>query len=369
MLSGFKKILGHTYSPLNVIELSSKNLLSNYKYLSSLNPKIKVVPVLKSSAYGHGIREIGKILDQVGAPFFCVDSIYEGYELLKAGVKTPILIMGYIDPENLKVKRLPFSYAVYSREFTLKVNKYQPGAKIHIFVDTGMRREGIEVSDLEDFISFIKDKTTLKIDGLMSHFAMAEKPNNTQTKNQVKNFNHAKEVIERIGVPVRYFHFGASSGLLNNKKLGQIGNVARVGIATYGIGSSKLKPVLRLATKIIQVKTLEKGKSIGYDFIFTANKKMTVGILPIGYYDGVDRRLSNLGFVRIGKKYCRILGRVSMNITAIDLSSIPHPKVGQEAEVFGREGKNSILESAKICKTIPYELLIHLASSTKRVVS
>ncbi len=368
MLSGFKKFLGHTYSPLNTIEISEKNLLFNYNYLSSINSKIKVAPVLKSNAYGHGIREIGKILDRVCPPFFCVDSIYEGYELLKAKVKTPILIMGYIDPENLKVKRLPFSYAVYSKDFALKVNRYQPGAKIHIFVDTGMHREGIEIGELAGFVQFIKNNTSLQIDGLMSHFAMAEKPNDSKTKKQVKNFEKAQEILKNMHVDIRFSHVGASSGILNNKSLGPIGNVARVGIATYGIGSSNLKPVLRLTTKIIQVKTLKKGESIGYDFTFTANKKMTVGILPIGYYDGVDRRLSNKGFVRIGKKYCKILGRVSMNITAIDLSSTARSKVGQEVEVYGREGKNSITESAKICKTIPYELLVHLAESTKRII-
>src|SRR5882672_7179144 len=102
------------YSPSNKIEISESALLSNYKYLSDLSA-LKIAPVLKSNAYGHGLPLVAKILDNVGAPFFCVDSLYEAYELLKISIKTPILIMGYTHPDNLKVKKLPFSFAVYDK--------------------------------------------------------------------------------------------------------------------------------------------------------------------------------------------------------------------------------------------------------------
>src|SRR5438552_2570091 len=105
MIDWFKKILRRNYYPLNKVEVSRENLLANYKYLSRINPKVKVAPVLKSNAYGHGIVLVAKILDKVSAPFFCVDSIFEAYQLYKAKIRTPILIMGYIDPKNLEVKR------------------------------------------------------------------------------------------------------------------------------------------------------------------------------------------------------------------------------------------------------------------------
>src|SRR3989344_6772460 len=120
MLKIFKKM----YKTLNRIEISRKNLLENYRFLSAINRKIKIAPVLKSNGYGHGIIEVAQILDKVGAPFFCVDSLYEAYELYKAKIKTPVLIMGYTNPENLKVKKLPFQYAVYDIGLAAVINNY-----------------------------------------------------------------------------------------------------------------------------------------------------------------------------------------------------------------------------------------------------
>ena len=156
MLNKIKKIFGREYHPLNRIEISRSALVHNYQYLSNLNKKILIAPVLKSNAYGHGLVQVAKLLDPLGAPFFCVDSIYEAYELLKAGIKTKILIMGYIDPENLKVKKLPFSYAVYNEEQLKVINKYQKGAGIHIKFDSGMHRLGITIDELSKFINTLK---------------------------------------------------------------------------------------------------------------------------------------------------------------------------------------------------------------------
>ena len=130
MLKNLIKIFRKEYQILNKIEISKDNLLNNYQYISSLDEKIKIAPVLKSNAYGHGILEVAKILDKGCAdwrvPFFCVDSLYEAYELLKAKIKTPILITGYTNPQNLKVKKLPFLYAVYTLDLLEAISKFQP---------------------------------------------------------------------------------------------------------------------------------------------------------------------------------------------------------------------------------------------------
>src|SRR5579863_9685663 len=128
ILANFKK----TYFPLNKIEISRTALLQNYQYLSDLS-NLKIAPCLKSNAYGHGLPLVAKILDNVGAPFLCVDSLYEAYELFNLKVKTPILIMGYTFLNNLKVKKLPFSFAVYDRETLEILSKYQPHIGIHLF--------------------------------------------------------------------------------------------------------------------------------------------------------------------------------------------------------------------------------------------
>ena len=305
MIDQLLNILKRDYQTLNLIEISKANLIHNYKFLTSLK-KIRIAPVIKSNGYGHGIINIAQILEQGCAdshvPFFCVDSLYEAYELLKAKIKTQILIMGYTDPENFRVKKLPFSFAVFDLETARILNKYQPNCKVHIFVDTGMNREGVPLNDLANFLQEIKKLSNIKIEGLMSHLASAD---------------DAKDA-------------------LNN----------------------------------IQIKILKANERVGYGGTFLAKKEIIIGILPIGYYDGLDRRLSNKGYVKIDNIFCKIIGKVSMNITTIDISKVKNPYIGQEVIVYSSnpQDKNSISNNAKICNTIPYELLVNLASSTRRIM-
>ncbi len=363
-LNIFKK----EYKTLNRIEISKDNLLSNYKYLSSLNRKVKIAPVVKSNGYGHGLINAAKILQKFKPPFFCVDSLYEAYELLKVTIKTPILIMGYTDPQNFKVKKLPFSYAVFDLEIAQVLNKYQPNCGIHVFVDTGMNREGVTLKDLPEFLKHLKKYPNLKIEGLMSHLASADDKKDPLNRLQISNFKRALEICKKSGVHPKWIHLQNSDGLAFNLRGCNV-NMARVGLALYGISNDpNLKPVLSLKSKIIQIKKLKKGNRVGYNGTFIAKEPITLGVLALGYYDGMDRRLSNKGFVLVEGVICPIIGKVSMNITTIDISKVKNPFVGQEAIVYSDnpKDKNSIQNCAKFCSTIPYELLINLASSTRR---
>ncbi len=365
----FLRIFKKDYQTLNRIEISKINLLKNYKYLSSL--KVKIAPVIKSNAYGHGIVNIAKILDSQGAPFFCVDSLYEGYKLLKAKIKTPILIMGYTDPENFKVKKLPFTFAVFDLETAGALNKFQSNCSIHIFVDTGMHREGISLSELPEFLNQLQQFSKLKVEGLMSHLASADNPKDPLNKTQIKNFKKTIDTCKKHGIKPKWIHLQNSDGLnLNLKDCGL--NMARAGLALYGISNnSNLKPALKLVSKLIQIKEVKKGESIGYDGTYKTKQDTIIGVLPIGFYDGVDRGLSNKGVVKIENTYCPIVGRVSMNLTTIDLSKLHNPKLGQEVLVYSDnpEDKNSIQNVAQICKKIPYEILVNLAQSTRRIIT
>ena len=370
ILSSFKR----QYSPLNRIEIAKSALLSNYKYLSSLS-HVKVSPVLKSNAYGHGLPLVAKILDNAGAPFFSVDSLYEAYELLKVGIKTHILIMGYTNPENFKVKSLPFSFAVYDKATLEVLYKYQPQAGIHLFVDTGMHREGIRIDELPEFLHYASQFKNLKIEGLMSHFGASDKYDDALTQQQVENFVVAQKLLKKYGFKPQWIHQGNSSALMHCGKYKKyIGNVVRAGLVTYGIDPEgkdiSLKPALRVITTLNQIKSLRKGESVGYDFTYKAKKDMTIGILPYGYYDGLDRRLSNKGYVTIDGVVCPLIGRVSMNISAVDISTVPNPAVGHEVIVYSdnKQDSNSLYNAARKAGTIPYVLLVHLASSTKRIV-
>ncbi|MBA3724030.1 MAG: alanine racemase [Candidatus Levybacteria bacterium] len=366
-------LLKRKYKPLNRIEVSSLALHHNYNYLAQ-SSGLAIAPALKSNAYGHGLGLVAKALDPVGAPFFCVDSIYEGYELLKEKIKTPILIMGYVDPDNLKGKKLPFLYAVSTKEMLEAVYRYQPHAGIHIFVDTGMHREGVPMDALPAIISQIQSMKGVHIEGLMSHFAAADVYGDL-TKEQVKNFQIAQVLFHTSGIQPKWIHMANSLGVLHYKKYrGKIGNLARPGIATYGIDplnkNTVLQPALTFSSTLVQIKDLAKGESSGYDFTFTAKKDMRIGVVAAGYNDGVDRRLSNVGFMKIGETFCKILGRVSMNLTMIDISEIKDSKVGNKVYVYTNVtlAKNSFNASAIMVDTTAYTLLVQLSPLTKRIV-
>lgn len=377
MLKQILNFFRKNYQTLNKIEISRANLLHNYHYLSSLSKKIKIAPVIKSDGYGHGIANVAKILESLDTPFLCVDSLFEAYQLQKARVKTKILVMGYTNPENFKIKKLSFSFAIFDLETAKILNQFQSDCNIHIFIDTGMHREGVTLEELPQFLDQNRKLTNLKIEGLMSHLASSESKNDPLFTKQIKEFKKAKEICKQFGINPKWYHIAATGSLINPQTrpiIGSVSNLARAGLALYGFSSStfdkNLRPALKLTTKIVQIKKVLKGERIGYDGTFTAKTNMTIAVLPTGYYDGVDRRLSNKGIFLVNNKSCQILGKVSMNINIIDVSNIPNAKVGQEVIVYSPDlkDKNSIVESAKICKTIPYDLLVNLAETTKRVI-
>lgn len=359
-----------SYRPLNKIEISKRNLVNNLKFLRSLNRDIAIAPVLKSNAYGHGIVKVASILDKMNCPFFCLDSIFEAYQLFEAKIKTPILIMGYVDPSNLSIKELPFSYAIWDFEQAARIADYQKGAKLHIFIDTGLNREGVKLEELESLLAKLKNLPDIKIEGLMSHLAIYTQ-NQPYPKMQVKNYQTALEIAANSGLNLKWKHLAASGGLMNEYTKGT--NMTRCGITIYGIdrenkSQGRLKPVLSLRTKIIQIKKISKGTRVGYDSTFEAKKDTVIGVLPIGYNDGVDRRLSNLGVVEVDGIFCPIIGKISMNVTTIDITEIKDPVLGQEVIVFSNNPKNpnSFENAAKLCQTIPHDLLVHLTPSMRR---
>jgi alanine racemase len=385
MLGFLSKILRGQSHPLNKIYISQVNLRHNYQYLASLKPGIKVAPVLKSNAYGHGIDLVGQILEEEDVPFFCVDSLLEAYQLRKVGVKKDILIMGYIDPASLK-KKLNFQFAVYNLELARVINRYQKNSQIHVFVDTGMHREGVPLECpilndkykidgeccLRHFLKELKNLEDIKIVGLMSHLAVGNKPNNPLTKQQLQNFSKAVKICQEEGIELKWKHLGGSNALLHLNS--SVINLVRAGLSIYGLDpdgkNPKLKPCLKLVTKVVQIKQISMGDKVGYNASFTARKTLTIGVLPIGYYDGVDRRLSNKGVVLKANKSCPIIGMLSMNMTTIDLSQAKEPKVGDEIVIFSDNPKdpNSFKTSANLCQTTPYVLFVNLGHTTRREI-
>jgi alanine racemase len=354
----------------------------NHQLLQQIYGNLPIAPVLKSNAYGHGLTLAARIFDKLRPPFLVVDSLYEAYELKKLRLKTPILIMGYTHHCNLLRKQLPFHWAVFDLETAKALNRSQRQCQIHLFVDTGMHREGVPFSLLDDFLSELRQMPNLQIAGLCSHFADADGMGpkaDEHTKQQIKTFRQAVQTLQKHGHDPVWRHITASAGTL--KKLAHRDcTMARVGLASYGISplvdhkktesgmAKKLQPALQFTSTIALIKHLEKGAWIGYGASFTAKRQMKIALLPIGYYEGIDRRLSNTGSVYVRGVRCQVIGRVSMNMTSIDVTEVKEVEVGDQVEVFGTDlaRENTITASANVAQTIAYELLVHLASSVRR---
>jgi len=334
------------YNSLNLIEISRGNLLFNFDYFSRLG---KVWPVLKSNAYGHGIGLITKILLERDFEYFVVDGYQEVLEIRKI-TKRPVLMIGAILPSNFsKIKWKNLAIMVQDKETIVNLGKLNKGIKIHLKVNTGMNRQGVDLKEVKEVIKLIKKYSKLELEGVFSHLAGGN------DLEQVKKFKEVKKIVGEV----KYFHLGATNG---------VGDIIRLGIGLYGIGKG-LKPVLKLKSKITKIREIGKGEKVSYGGIFTASKKTNIGVIPVGYFEGLDRRLSNKGFIKYKNKFYPIVGRVCMNMAIINFGKIK-PKLWDEVEIISNNSKdkNSIEKMAEICETIPYDILVKINSSIRRTV-
>ena len=379
MVNPFKR----KYKTLNTISVSSTALVNNYHYYQSLNKHALIAPVLKSNAYGHGLTNVAAVVDDlIKPPFICVDSLYEAFELQKTHINTQIMIMGYTFPDNYKtIRKMPFTFPVYDLESLESLNKYQPKSKVHIKIDTGMNRLGIQLNDIPNFINNINKYQHINIDGIYSHLSQAD--DNTKsnfTHKQIEVFKEAIKIFNNAGIRFKWRHICASAGAscIDDPDF----NLARVGLGFYGYSpvnkthpqnralTNNLTPALSLKSHLVQVKRVEKGSQISYAGTYTAKDTKVIGIIPMGYYDGIDRRLSNKGVVTIKGNKCPILGRVCMNLTVIDLTKVKNPRIGDHVTIIdaNKSAVNSLTRISQECSTIPYANLVGLSDSTKRII-
>ncbi|MBP9702592.1 alanine racemase [Candidatus Woesebacteria bacterium] len=372
----------NTYKVLNEITINKQALTNNYRYFVSENPQAKVAVVAKANAYGHGLEEIARFLDtNIHPPFICVDSLYEAYELLKLGIKNQILIMGYTNPENYAVwKKLPFSFSVFDKETLIALNKHQPGAKIHIKLDTGMCRLGLQPEELPELIKTLKTCNNLVVEGVFSHFSQADNPSKiTFTKRQIARFKMMAGELEAEGFEFKWKHIAASSGssFLRDPYF----NLIRLGLGFYGYtpfgphtkegrhGRKNLKPALKLTTHIAQIKNVSLGSEVGYSGTYRTKQKEVLAIIPLGYNEGLTRRLSNKGSVTlVDNSVCQIVGNISMDMTTLRLPRGSKAKVGDEVVVISDipSDLNSLSHHCQIIKDLEYSLLTGLHPSIRR---
>lgn len=372
------------YQTLNEITIDSSALINNYNYFQKINPNCYICPVLKSNAYGHGIFQIAQIIDKnfKKTPYIFVDSLYEAYELYKQDIKTPIIIMGYTDPQNYHVwKKLPFTFTVYDIDSLEALNKHQSHAKIHIKLDTGMCRLGLQKKDLPKFIETLKKYSNLQIEGIYSHLSQADNPKKTTfTNRQIKLFKDMVSVFESAGFKFKYKHIAASAGasVIQDPYF----NLIRLGLGFYGYSSFGahtkegrtqklfLKPALTFTSSLALIKQIKAGSEVSYGGSYLAKQEELIGIITAGYYEGLPYSLSNHASFLIQNTNCPIAGNINMNMTIIKIPRTVNVKIGDKVTIIS-SNIDDPCSAYKLCATlnIPIHVLIcSLHSSIRRKI-
>ncbi len=362
------------YQPLIELRIHKSNLLHNLHAVQEAFPNLSIAPVLKSNAYGHGLLPVAEILQNEKVPFLCVDSFFEALILRNEEVTAPLLILGYTPFENIKHNNLSDIYfSVLSLDELKGLNELgSKNISIQLKINTGMNRHGIHPSEMEEAIEYIIAHPHIRLKGIYTHLADADSIGSVLTKKQIESWNKAARRFKQVFPRLEYIHCSASSGALFNNEIEA--NVMRLGISLYGfnlgLGNFDLKPVLEMTSRITSLRKIQVGETVGYNASFMAERPMRVATIPVGYTEGLDRRLSNKGFIEVKGKFCPIIGRVSMNIASIDVTDIVDLKLGDEVRVISTDSQspNSVEAMAKLGSEISYDILVHIPAHLRRVI-
>ena len=351
-----------------ILEISLNYLKNNFIYLQKkLNTNTKVIAVVKAYAYGHGDIVIAKKMEEFGAHALWVADFEEGGRLRKSGIKIPIIIANPGIKSTKKIIEHKLDIVIYNFKLLKIYGELNEAINIHIKYNTGMNRYGFNTTDTESLIKILNKYPKLKLQSICSHLAASENPEKDNfTENQFNLFEKTCSLFfERIGYKVDR-HILNTNGVLrfSNKEY----EMVRIGIGLYGIANDKnLRQISAFKSTITQVRTIKKGDRIGYDASFIAKKDMKMGIVPLGYADGLNRKLgAEKGFFLIHNVPCPIIGKISMDSSIVNLNNT-EAKSGDEVIIFGIE--NTVLSIAKKLDTIPYEIFATLNRRIKRVYS
>lgn len=340
-----------------------------------------VTAVIKADGYGHGAKKIAQTLLDNGADRFAVAVLDEGIELRRAGFTVPILILGYTDKERAEeIISNDIEQAVYSWDLAEGLSKeaVKQGktAKIHIKVDTGMGRIGLQPNyDSVQLIKKISQLPNIAIEGIFTHFAVADAVDKAYTEGQYEKFSWICRELEKENVKINVRHCGNSATIIDLPDMHM--NMVRAGIILYGLKPSgevkldrmELKQVMSLKVKITHVKEIEAGQSVSYGRKFIAEKKSRIASLPIGYADGYTRMLSGKAEALVKGRRVPVVGRICMDQCMIDVTDIEDVKVGDEVVLFGKQGNEFIHidELAEKLDTINYEIVCMIGKRVPRV--
>jgi len=363
------------------VEIYLDNIVHNLKEVKKLvGEKIKIMAVIKADAYGHGAVQVAKILEEHGVDYLGVATVEEAVELREKGIKLPILIFGYTPLTQLKeviewnITQTVFEigYVKELEKLSLKRNKK---TKIHVKIDTGLGRIGYtDMALAEKEIIEMASMKGIELEGIYSHFATAAEKDKTYCKEQFSTFmklvNKLKE--RNLEIPLKHI---ANAGAILDLEYTYL-DMVRPGIILFGSYPSEevqkrmdLKETLAFKTKIVYLKEVPEGFSIGYGRTFITKRKSKIATLPVGYADGLDRLLSNNYHVLIKGKYVPLVGRICMDQCMIDVTDMENVQVGDEVVIIGTQGEKKIAveDMAKKLNTIPQEIYCKISRRVPRV--
>ncbi len=376
----------------STIELDYSALLNNLQIIRGiLGPDIKFSSVVKGNAYGHGISEFVTMAEMANVDHFSVFSANEAYSVKKAGTDPQVLIMGFIDDDEVEwaVENDIEFFVFESGRLIAAIDaakKLAKKARIHIEFETGLNRTGFSQNQLKQVLPLIKkNQEYLEICGDCTHYAGAESiANYVRVKNQIKRFNKLDRWLRSNGIHPHMRHTACSAAAMSYPKSRM--DMVRIGILQYGFWPSRetiidylknkndridpLKRVIKWKSAVMDVKEVATGEFIGYGTTFMASENMKVATVPVGYSHGYSRSLSNQGRVLIGEKRLAVIGIVNMNILMVDISEAPEVKKGDEVVLIGDQGEQSVSVASfgELSNQLNYELLTRLPHNIPRKV-
>ena len=385
-------------------EVSLPALRRNYRVLQQLlGSKATLCAVVKADAYGHGALKCARALERDGAHWFCVTSPEEGITLREGRVRGRILLLsGFWRGEEEEVLLRNLTPAVW-QPWHIEVLEaaavrlcHENPVRVHLKLDTGMGRLGLRPPELFPFLEALRQAPHVRLEGVLSHLASSEAVDDPGNQRQLRHFDTALAALQAAGFEPAYCHIANTAAAMTRESAWY--NMVRVGLALYGYhlpfvsqGSPAravlaragvedgaqteneaeipLEPVLAWKTRLIEIKAVEAGQPVGYGGAFVAQVPSRLAILPVGYADGFSRLLSCRGRVIVRGRYAPIAGNVSMDLTAIDITTIPEAQLGDEVILLGSSGACSISawEHADLSTTIPYEVLCSIGRRVPRV--
>jgi alanine racemase len=361
---------------LTWVEIDTNAVRRNIDTLRSVLPAhTGVMAVIKANAYGHGLEVVAPAVAE-RSEWLGVNTVDEAMAVRKLGIGKPVAILGHTEREQLgTVVANEFRQVAYREDIAAELSRCAVAASrtgyLHLKVETGTHRQGIPLAELPHFLARIAGLPNLKIEGVYTHFANIEdtlEPSFALL--QLSRFRDAILILNAAGLQPVYAHAAATAGALLYPEAGF--GMVRLGIGIYGIWPSRetqlaarergrrisLAPALTWKTRIAQIKTIEAGDYVGYGLTYQASRRMKIAILPLGYFDGYDRRLSNCGRTLAGGRIAPVVGRVAMNMTAIDITDTD-AALDDEVVLIGRQGSLEIRveELAEKIGTISYEVV------------